>query len=186
MSKEKKSATTESEELAAATPVEETGAGTEAGAEDLTLLLEDARTKADENWNHVLRVQADLENTRRRAQADVEKAHKYGLEKFAQELLPVKDSLEMGLAAAEGSDQEVVEKLREGTALTLKLLGGVLEKFGVKEVNPLGEPFNPELHQAMTMQPSAEYAPNTVSLVMQKGYTLNDRLIRPAMVMVSK
>jgi molecular chaperone GrpE len=79
-----------------------------------------------------------------------------------------------------------VEKLREGTALTLKLLGGVLEKFGVKEVNPLGEPFNPELHQAMTMQPSEEYAPNTVTLVMQKGYTLNDRLIRPAMVMVSK
>lgn len=173
-------------ELAAEAPVEETGAKVEAGTGDLALLLEDARAKADDHWNQILRIQAELENTRRRAQADVEKAHKYGLDKFAQELLPVKDSLEMGLAAAEGSDHEIAAKLREGTELTLKMFTGVLEKFGVKEVNPLGEPFNPELHQAMTMQPSEEYAPNTVTLVMQKGYTLNDRLIRPAMVMVSK
>lgn len=162
-------------------------AGTsEDSSEDLAQLLEDARTKADDHWNQVLRMQAELENTRRRAAADVEKAHKFGLEKFATELLPVIDSLEMGLAAAEGSDHEVAQKLHEGTELTLKMFSGVLEKFGVVQVNPLGEPFNPELHQAMTMQPSEEYEPNTVTAVMQKGYVLNERLIRPAMVMVSK
>lgn len=193
MSEEKMSAKTDEAVAAAAeeavTAAEATAevAGTsEDSSEDLILLLEDARAKADEHWNQVLRMQAELENTRRRAAADVEKAHKFALDRFAQELLPVKDSLEMGLAAAQGSDHEIAEKLREGTELTLKMFTGVLEKFGVKEVNPLGEPFNPELHQAMTMQPSEEYAPNTVTLVMQKGYTLNDRLIRPAMVMVSK
>ncbi len=156
------------------------------GSEEMQALLEDARAKADEHWNQLLRIQAELDNTRRRAQADVEKAHKFGLEKFATELLPVKDSLEMGLAAAEGSDHEVAEKLREGTELTLKMLSGVLEKFGVIEVDPMGQPFNPELHQAMTMQPSDEHEPNTVMMVMQKGYLLNERLIRPAMVVVSK
>jgi molecular chaperone GrpE len=189
MSKEKMSAETEEAVQAAAAQAEATVevAGTsEDSSEDLALLLEDARAKADDHWNQVMRIQAELENSRRRAQADVEKAHKYGLEKFAQELLPVKDSLELGLAAAEGSDHEVADKLREGTELTLKLLTTALEKYGVKEVNPQGQPFNPELHQAMTMQPSDEYPPNTVTAVMQKGYTLNDRLIRPAMVMVSK
>ena len=194
MSEEKMSAETEEFEAAAtaeeaATQAEATAgvAGTsEDSSEDMTLLLEDARAKADDHWNQVLRMQAELENTRRRATAEVEKAHKFALEKFAGDLLPVKDSLEMGLAAAEGSDHEVAQKLHEGTELTLKMFSGVLEKFGVKELNPLGEPFNPELHQAMTMQPSEEHAPNTVTAVMQKGYVLNDRLIRPAMVMVSK
>ena len=196
MSEEKISAEAETEVAAAAAAEEQASATAEATAEvagtsedsseELALLLEDARAKADEHWNQVVRMQAELENTRRRAEADVEKAHKFGLEKFATELLPVVDSLEMGLAAAEGSDHEIAEKLREGTELTLKMFSGVLEKFGVKAVDPLGEPFNPELHQAMTMQPSEEYAPNTVTAVMQKGYVLNERLIRPAMVMVSK
>lgn len=186
MSKDKMSVEAEEQAQAAAAAATAEVAGTsEDSSEDLALLLEDARAKADDHWNQAMRIQAELENTRRRAQADVEKAHKYGLEKFAQELLPVKDSLEMGLAAAEG-EAESIAKLREGTELTLKLLTGVLEKFGVKEVNPLGQPFNPELHQAMTVQPSEEHAPNTVTAVMQKGYLLNDRLIRPAMVMVSK
>lgn len=153
--------------------------------EDLQPLLEDARNKADEHWNQLLRIQAELENTRRRAERDVENAHKFGLEKFAQELLPVKDSLELGLAAASG-DEENITQLREGTELTLKMLSGVMEKFGITEVNPEGEPFNPELHQAMTMQESAEHQPNTVMMVMQKGYLLNERLVRPAMVVVSK
>lgn len=153
--------------------------------EELALMLEEARNKAAENWEHVLRVQAELENSRRRAQRDVENAHKFALEKFAAELLPVKDSLEMGLEAASGEDANI-EKLREGTELTLKMLGNAMEKFGIKEVNPVGEPFNPELHQAMTMQESAEHQPNTVTAVMQKGYLLNDRLIRPAMVVVCK
>ncbi len=196
MSKEKMSAETETEEPVVEASGEKATAQAEATAEvvgtsedsseDLALLLEDARAKADDHWNQVLRMQAELENTRRRATADVERAHKFGLEKFATELLPVIDSLEMGLAAAQGSDHEVAQKLHEGTELTLKMFSGVLEKFGVNEVNPLGEPFNPELHQAMSMQPSDEYEPNTVTAVMQKGYVLNDRLIRPAMVMVSK
>jgi molecular chaperone GrpE len=192
MSEEKMSSETETGELAAEAAAEEATvtaevAGTsEDSSEELALLLEDARAKADDHWNQVMRIQAEMENSRRRAERDVENAHKYGLEKFAIALLPVKDSLEMGLAAAEGSDHEVADKLREGTELTLKMLTGVLEKFGVKEVNPQGEPFNAELHQAMMMQPSEEYAPNTVTAVMQKGYVLNERLIRPAMVMVSK
>lgn len=153
--------------------------------QDLQAELDAALAKAAENWDQLLRVQADLENTRRRAAQDVEKAHKFGLEKFAQELLPVKDSLELGLAAST-SDDEAVAKLREGMELTLKMLSSCMEKFGIKEVNPLGQPFNPEWHQAMTMQESSEHAPNTVMLVMQKGYLLNDRLMRPAMVVVSK
>jgi molecular chaperone GrpE len=189
MSEEKMSAETEIEEPVVVAADEEANAESsteaDAGPEDMGLLLEDARAKADDHWNQVLRMQAELENTHRRATADVEKAHKFGLEKFATDLLPVIDSLELGLAAAEGDDENVA-KLREGIELTLKMFGGVLEKYGMKEVNPQGEPFNAELHQAMTMQPSDEYEPNTVTAVMQKGYVLNDRLIRPAMVMVSK
>lgn len=192
MSKETKSPENESEPLAADVSgvVEEgAGEGEQTGAEntveELALMLEEARNKAAENWEQVMRVQAELENSRRRAERDVENAHKYALEKFALELLPVKDSLEMGLAAVTGEDASI-EKLREGTELTLKMLGNAMEKFGITEVNPVGEPFNPELHQAMTMQESEEHEPNTVTAVMQKGYLLNDRLIRPAMVVVCK
>jgi len=192
MSKETKSPEKESEPLVKEEPaVVEEGAGegeqlaAENTVEELALMLEEARNKAAENWEQVMRVQAELENSRRRAQRDVENAHKYALEKFALELLPVKDSLEMGLAAATGEDANI-EKLREGTELTLKMLGNAMEKFGIKEVNPEGQPFNPELHQAMTMQESEQHEPNTVTAVMQKGYLLNDRLIRPAMVVVCK
>lgn len=156
-----------------------------AGA-DLTLLLEDARAKADEHWNQLLLAKAETENVRRRAKQDTENAHKYGLEKFALELLPVKDSLEMGLAATESSSEEAIANLKEGTELTLKMLTSAMEKFGIEVLNPLGDTFDPTLHQAMSMQESAEYKPNTVMAVMQKGYQLNDRLIRPAMVVVSK
>ncbi len=155
---------------------------------ELTLLLEDARAKADGHWDQVLRTNAEMENLRRRAKQDVESAHKFALEKFARELLPVKDSLEMGLVAASGDADaaDAVQQLREGTELTLKMLAAALEKSGVAEIDPTGETFNPEQHQAMSMQESADYAPNTVMAVMQKGYQLNDRLIRPAMVVVSK
>ena len=153
--------------------------------EELTLLLEDARAKADEHWNQLLRANAELENMRRRARQDVENAHKFALERFALELLPVKDSLEMGLAAA-SDDNEAVKQLREGTELTLKMLHTAMEKFGITEVPAADQPFNPELHQAMAMQESAEHPANTVIAVMQKGYQLNERLIRPAMVVVSK
>ena len=157
----------------------------DAANEDLMPLLEDARAKADEHWNQLLRVQADMENTRRRAKQDVENAHKFALEKFALELLPVKDSLEMGLAAIDGSSEDAAQ-LKEGTQLTLKMLDSALEKFGIEAIDPIGETFDPDRHQAMSMQESADHKPNTVMAVMQKGYQLNDRLLRPAMVVVSK
>ncbi len=192
MSKETKSPGTEPEPKVAEQQVEVNEASTEGEpaaaentVEELAQMLEEARTKAVGNWEQVLRVQAELENSRRRAERDVANAHKYALEKFALELLPVKDSLEMGLDAASDEDANV-QKLREGTELTLKMLSNAMEKFGIEEVNPVGEPFDPERHQAMTMQESDEHEPNTVTAVMQKGYLLNDRLIRPAMVVVCK
>jgi len=154
--------------------------------EELTLMLEDARNKADEHWNQVLLSNAELENTRRRARQDVENAHKFALEKFARELLPVKDSLEMGLVAANTDEGDATAQLKEGTELTLKMLTTAMEKFGIESMGSEGEVFNPEIHQAMSMMESADHAPNIVMAVMQKGYQLNDRLIRPAMVVVSK
>ncbi|HKK05670.1 MAG TPA: nucleotide exchange factor GrpE [Gammaproteobacteria bacterium] len=146
-----------------------------------------AEAKAQENWDQVLRARAELENLRRRSERDLENAHKFALERFAQELLPVRDSLELGLAAAEGAEgADAAEKLREGTEMTLKLLTAAMEKFGIHEVNPVNEPFNPDFHQAMAMQESTQAEPNTVLSVMQKGYTLNERLMRPAMVVVAK
>jgi molecular chaperone GrpE len=152
--------------------------------EHLTALLEDARAKADENWDQLLRTRAEMENLKRRHANELEKAHKFALDGFVRELLQVRDSLELGHDAAqdEGAD---VEKLRQGTELTLKLLADVMGKFGVEEVNPQGEPFNPEFHQAMTMQSRDDVPPNTVISVVQKGYLLNRRLVRPALVIVS-
>ena len=145
-----------------------------------------AEAKAEENWDQFLRAQADMENLRRRAHRDVENAHKFALEKFAKELLGVKDSLEMGLNAAREGDAPDVDKLIEGTDLTLKQLCQAFEKHALAEIDPMGEKFDPERHEAMAMQPSAEHEPNTIIAVMQKGYLLNDRLIRPAMVLVAK
>ncbi|WJW76456.1 nucleotide exchange factor GrpE [Thiohalobacter sp. IOR34] len=155
-------------------------------ASELHALLEDARSKADEHWNQCLRLQAELDNLRKRGERDLANAHKFALEKFAAELLPVKDSLEMGLAAAAEGETIDPVKLKEGTELTLKMLASAMEKFGIKEIYPLGEKFNPELHEAMSMQERDDVEPNTVVTVVQKGYVLNDRLIRPAMVIVSK
>jgi len=177
----------ESEEVLEGVLDEQAGEVVDAAeSEDLTLLLEDARAKADEHWNQLLLAKAETDNVRRRAKQDTENAHKYGLEKFALELLPVKDSLEMGLAAVESNGEEAIANLREGTELTLKMLAAAMEKFGIETMNPIGDTFDPALHQAMSMQESAEHKPNTVMAVMQKGYQLNGRLIRPAMVVVSK
>jgi len=148
--------------------------------EQMLLTVQDAQAKADEHWNQLLLARAELENTRRRAQRDVENAHKYALEKFVGELLPVRDSLEMGLAAANSAEADG-QKLREGMDITLRMLTTALEKFGVKEENPLGLKFNPERHQAMALQAASGVEPNTVMAVHQKGYLLNDRLIRAAM-----
>ena len=159
-------------------------AGTEdvAGRKPDTDPVAELQAKADENWNLYLRAAAEVENIRKRAQRDVEHARKYALETFSKELLGVKDSLEMGLAAAEGAD---VDALLEGKTATLKLLAGTLERFGIQEVDPEGEPFDPELHEAMSMQPSADAEPGSVLTVIQKGYTLNGRLLRPARVIVA-
>jgi len=154
-------------------------------SETMNALLEDARTKADEHWNQCLRLQAEMENLRKRNERDLSNAHKFALEKFAAELLPVRDSLEMGIAAAGGEAIDPV-RLKEGGELTLKMLASAMEKFNIKQINPLNDTFNPEFHEAMTLQPRDDVAPNTVVAVVQKGYMLNDRLIRPAMVIVSR
>jgi molecular chaperone GrpE len=152
---------------------------------ELTVLLEDARGKADAHWDQVVRLQAEMDNLRKRAERDLANAHKFALERFASELLPVKDSLEMGLAAftMENADPE---KLKDGVELTLQMLTVAMEKSAITEVNPENERFNPDFHQAMSMQERADVEPNTVVTVVQKGYLLHDRLIRPAMVIVSK
>ena len=133
----------------------------------------------------VVRAAAEVENVRRRAALDVEKAHKFALERFANELLPVIDNMERALQAADRS-QEALAPMIEGIEMTMKSFVDGVAKFGVEMIDPQNQPFNPELHQAMTMQPSEELAPNTVMAVMQKGYQLNGRLLRPAMVIVSK
>ena len=157
----------------------------EHSADQLAELLDQARAKADEHYEQMVRAHAELDNLQKRHARDLENAHKFALDKFVAELLGVWDSLELGHSAAldEGAD---VIKLREGTELTLKMLGGVMAKFGVQQIDPINQRFDPEYHQAMSMQPRADVPPNTVVAVVQKGYTLNGRLVRPAMVMVSQ
>jgi len=152
---------------------------------ELNALLEDARGKADEHWDQVVRLQAQIDNLRKRSERELANAHKFALEGFVNELLPVKDSLEMGLAAfdVEGADTDT---LREGVELTLQMLATAMDKAAIKEVNPQDERFDPEFHQAMSTQQRDDVEPNTVVAVVQKGYTLNGRLVRPAMVIVSK
>ena len=162
-----------------------TGAEAAPKAEDLRPLLEDARAKADENFDRFMRATAELENVRRRAERDLEAARKFALERFVAELLPVRDSLELGIGAA-GEVQADPAKLHEGMQLTLKMLGDAMQKFGVERVDPQGQPFDPNLHQALSVQPRDDVPANTVVVVVQKGYTLNGRLVRPAMVMVSR
>lgn len=130
---------------------------------ELQARLAKAEAKAAENWDKVLRTQAEMENLKRRTQKDLDNAHKYGLEKFAKELLSVIDSLELGIQAATSDAPEVV-KLREGSELTVKQFENVFAKFNIEAIDPLGQPFNPEQHQAMTMQPSADVEPNTVNV----------------------
>ena len=128
-----------------------------------------------------------MQNVRRRAENEVSNARKFALERFATDLLPVVDSLERGLESVpEDNDDEQVKSLREGSTLTLKMLLEVLTKFNVQQLDPVGEPFDPKFHEAMSMQENADAEPNSVLAVLQKGYTLNERLIRPAMVVVSK
>jgi molecular chaperone GrpE len=149
---------------------------------DDTPTLESLQAKADENWDRYVRAMAEADNIRKRATRDIEHAHKYALENFSKDLLAVKDSLEMGLAAAENAD---AGSLLAGSEATLKLLAGTLQRFGICEIDPVGEPFDPDRHEAMTMQPSDDVEPGSVLTVIQKGYALNGRLLRPARVIVA-
>lgn len=143
------------------------------------------RKQVADQQDAMLRIKAEAENTRRRASQDVEKAHKFALEKFANDLLPVVDNLERALGFID-KDNDTMNSVAEGVELTLKSFLDTVEKFGVQQLDPQGQPFNPEQHQAMSMMETADVAPNTVTFVMQKGYELNGRLLRPAMVGVSK
>jgi molecular chaperone GrpE len=153
--------------------------------EELKQELAEAEQKAQENWDKAVRTMAEMENLRKRTQKDLEDAHKYALSSFAKELLSVMDSLELGLQAATG-DSEEVKKFREGSELTIKQFETVFAKFNVLAVDPIGQAFNAEQHQAVLVQESEGTAPNTVINVFQKGYMLNGRLLRPAMVVVAK
>ena len=181
----------------------ETEAGEEAHLEDVVPVaeeLEEDSTDADESpevqlhkaqkiikdyWDQMMRLRAEIENNRKRAERDIENAHKYALKNFAESLLPVVDSLEMGQAAAT-AENATLESIREGSTLTMNMLMQVLERNGLQQIDPLGEKFDPDRHQAISMVESADAEPNYVIEVMQKGFLLNDRLIRPAMVVVAK
>jgi len=147
----------------------------------LQAALDEAEARAADSRDMYMRALAELDNVRKRATRDVEQAHKFAVDRFANDLIGVKDSLELGLAAGAN-----VEALKSGTEATLKLLAKAFEKAGLVELEPQGEVFNPELHEAMVTQPSAEHEPNTVLQVVQKGYQLNGRLLRPARVIVAR
>lgn len=147
----------------------------------LQAALAAAEAKALEHKDLYIRALAELENVRKRAARDIEQAHKFAVDRFANDLMAVKDSLELGVDAA-----GTVDALRAGSEATLKLLAKAFEKAGVVEIDPQGEMFNPELHEAMVSQPSAEHVPNSVMQVVQKGYQLNGRLLRPARVIVAR
>lgn len=177
---------TETVNVAEMAATEETTANDEAEAEetaapDLVVLLKEAELKSAENHDAWLRSKADVENIRKRAQTDVANAHKYAIDKFSTEIIPVMDSLDAALTV----ENATVENFKNGMELTQKQLNAVFEKFNIKAINPEGEKFDPHYHQAMCTVDS-DIAPNTVVQVMQKGYTLHDRVIRPAMVSVSK
>lgn len=150
---------------------------------EAALLSSEAKVK--EQQDSVLRAKAEVENMRRRTEAEIDKARKYALNRFAEELLPVIDNLERAIQSAD-AENEAVKPIIEGVELTHKTFVDAVAKFGLKEINPEGETFNPEMHQAMSIQESPDHESNTVMFVMQKGYELNGRVIRPAMVMVSK
>jgi molecular chaperone GrpE len=176
----------------------EDGLGSSAGAIDsdesalLHRQLEEASRKAEEHWALYLRTRADAENTVRRAEREADNARRFALERFIQDLLPVKDSLELGAQATQQAEQTMTPEewqrlgpLLEGPALTLRLLTGVLERHGVREIDPCGEPFDPSRHEAVAMESQPGLSAHQVVRVMQKGYALHDRLLRPAMVVVA-
>lgn len=176
-----------SDEIDVESAESETGSETVISIESLQAELENASLEVLKLKDVALRAEAEMQNVRRRASKDLENAHKYGLERLVQNLLPVVDSLEKAVESAEqAADEEANKAIVSGVGLCHKMLLDVLAKDGVSVVDPVGEPFDPNLHQAMSMVENPEVEPNSVVAVVQKGYTLNDRLVRPAMVMVSK
>ncbi len=161
------------------------GAGEQEPLDELQQALESAMAQIDAFKDQALRAEAEMQNVRRRAERDVANAHKFGLERFLTNLLPVVDALEKSIEAAEQAAQ-LDDPITEGVRLCLKLLTDQLDKENVAAVDPVGEPFDPQYHQALSMIDSPDMEPNSVVLVVQKGYTLNERLVRPALVMVSK
>lgn len=154
--------------------------------EELLQQLNRAEQKANEHWERVLRMQADSDNAARRAERDVANAHKYALEKFALELLPIVDSLELCMTSVPDGMQGPAKAVLEGVDMTLKIFYNAMDKFGIKQVNPVGAPFNAEFEQAISVKQDSSVASGTILSVLQKGYTLNGRLLRPALVTVSK
>ncbi|WP_417521020.1 nucleotide exchange factor GrpE [Marinobacter sp.] len=150
--------------------------------------LDALKEQLQDSQEQMLRLQAEMQNVRRRAEMDVQKAHKFALEKFVKELLPVADSLEKAVESTEGQEAAggLVASIRQGVEMTLSLFVSSLKKFNVEPLNPVGEPFDPQQHEAMSMVPAPDAEPNSVVAVVQKGYLLNGRVVRPAMVMVAK
>lgn len=157
----------------------------EAKIAELEAALLASQAQLKDQQDAVLRAKAEEQNVRRRAEGDIDKARKYALKKFAGELLPVIDNLERALESGD-KENEAAKALLEGVELTLQTFISTVEKFGLTVINPVGEAFNPELHQAIGMQASPDHEPNTVMIVMQKGYSLNEQVLRPAMVMVAQ
>lgn len=153
--------------------------------DELQQKLAEVEQKNSEQWERILRMQAEADNASRRAEREVANAHKYAIDKFVGELLPIVDSLELCIANESTADQATASVV-EGVQMTLNMFYAAMEKFGIEQVNPISEPFNPEYQQAISVQFDPKLKPGTVLSVLQKGYTLNNRLVRPALVVVSK
>ena len=145
--------------------------------------LAEARARADEHWSSYLRAVAETDNVRKRAQRDVEAAHRFAVERFAADMIEVRDTLELGIAAGTAPESA---SFVEGMQATLRLIDKAFDRAGIVVVDPAGQPFNPEFHEAMVTQPSADQAPGSVLAVVQKGFTLNGRLLRPARVVIAR
>lgn len=172
-------------EPAQAEPVVEASVDDSTDETSVEQQLVEAQETIKDYWDQILRLRADIDNNLKRAQRDVENAHKYALKNFADSLLPIIDSMELGKAAASG-ENVTLESIQEGLGMTMNMFFQAIEKQGLEQVDPLGEKFDPERHQAISMVEAVDTESNTVIEVMQKGFTLNERLIRPAMVVVAK
>jgi molecular chaperone GrpE len=152
--------------------------------EEMDALLAEARAQAEQHYDSLLRVQADMDNLRRRTEREIDNAKKFALERMVNDLIPVMDSMEMGLQAS-GQSANDQDTIRQGLEMTLKMFQDVMARFHVEALDPTGQKFNPQEHEAMTMQPSKDHEPNTVMMTIQKGYKLHGRVVRPARVVIS-